>query len=171
MTTAATVHGCPVDESFDPLSPEFLADPYAAMAKLSGAEKPIFFAPSIGYYVITSYAAIEAVFRDTGTYSAAVPQAPLVYGNVGLFGSCEVDSDRPEGATCKNIWNIHVQLEMAVESVVDFRVPGEYVGFAALDVEVTQENGAESKEPVQNQVPRIGVRIRKLRIERQARLE
>jgi cytochrome P450 len=74
----ATVHGCPVDESFDPLSPEFLADPYAAMAKLPGAEKPIFFAPSIGYYVVTSYAAIEAVFRDTGTYSAAVAQAPLV---------------------------------------------------------------------------------------------
>jgi cytochrome P450 len=76
--TTATVHGCPVDESFDPLSPEFLADPYAAMAKLPGAEKPIFFAPSIGYYVVTSYAAIEAVFRDTGTYSAAVAQAPLV---------------------------------------------------------------------------------------------
>ena len=76
--TTATVHGCPVDESFDPLSPEFLTDPYAVMAKLPGAEKPIFFAPSIGYYVITSYAAIEAVFRDTGTYSAAVAQAPLV---------------------------------------------------------------------------------------------
>jgi cytochrome P450 len=76
--TTATVHGCPVDESFDPLSPEFLADPYAVMAKLPGAEKPVFFAPSIGYYVITSYAAIEAVFRDTGSYSAAVAQAPLV---------------------------------------------------------------------------------------------
>ncbi len=76
--TTATVHGCPVDESFDPLSPEFLADPYAAMVKLPGAEKPIFFAPSIGYYVVTSYAAIEAVFRDPATYSAAVAQAPLV---------------------------------------------------------------------------------------------
>jgi len=43
-----------------------------------GAEKPIFFAPSIGYHVVTSYAAIEAVFRDPTTYSAAVAQAPLV---------------------------------------------------------------------------------------------
>ena len=78
MTTAATVPSCPVDESFDPLSPEFLADPYAAMAKLPGAAKqPIFFAPSIGYYVVTSYAAIDAVFRDPATYSAAVAQAPL----------------------------------------------------------------------------------------------
>jgi hypothetical protein len=33
MTTAA-VPGCPVDESFDPLSPEFLADPYSVVATL-----------------------------------------------------------------------------------------------------------------------------------------
>ena len=44
--TADAAPGCPVDESFDPLSPEFLADPFAVMAQ---AEAPIFFAPSIGY--------------------------------------------------------------------------------------------------------------------------
>jgi cytochrome P450 len=70
--------GCPVDDSFDPLSPEFLADPYTIMASLPGQGAPIFFAPSIGYYVITSYADIEAVFRDPVAYSAAVAQAPLV---------------------------------------------------------------------------------------------
>jgi cytochrome P450 len=75
MTTAAPAPGCPVDESFDPLSPEFLADPFAVMAK---AEAPVFFAPSIGYYVVTRYAEIEEVFRDPATYSAAVAQAPLV---------------------------------------------------------------------------------------------
>ncbi len=77
-TTPATVPGCPVDESFDPLSPEFLADPYAAMSALPLASTPVFFAPSIGYYVITRYADIEAVFRDPAAYSAAVAQAPLV---------------------------------------------------------------------------------------------
>jgi cytochrome P450 len=76
-TTPATVPGCPVDESFDPLSPEFLADPYAAMSALPLASTPVF-APSIGYYVITRYADIEAVFRDPAAYSAAVAQAPLV---------------------------------------------------------------------------------------------
>jgi cytochrome P450 len=70
--------GCPVDDSFDPLSPEFLADPYTIMASLPGQGASIFFAPSIGYYVITSYADIEAVFRDPVAYSAAVAQAPLV---------------------------------------------------------------------------------------------
>jgi len=78
MTTATTGPGCPVDESFDPLSSEFLADPYAVMAKLPAHGAPVFFAPSIGYYVITSYDAIDAVFRDPATYSAAVAQAPLV---------------------------------------------------------------------------------------------
>jgi len=69
--------GCPVDESFDPLSPEFLADPYAVMALLPARGAPVFFAPSIGYYVVTSYDAVDAVFRDPATYSAAVAQAPL----------------------------------------------------------------------------------------------
>jgi hypothetical protein len=72
--TTTTVPGCPIDESFDPLSPEFLADPYA---QLPGPGKPIFFAPSIGYYVLTRYADIDAVFRDPATFSAAVAQAPL----------------------------------------------------------------------------------------------
>ena len=80
MTTTGTAHGCPVNESFDPLSPDFLANPYAAMAALPrGEEQPIFFAPSIGYYVLTRYADIEQVFRDPATYyPAAAAQAPLV---------------------------------------------------------------------------------------------
>src|SRR4029077_16515446 len=74
MTTAATP-GCPVDESFDPLAPEFLADPFAVMAQ---AQAPVFFAPSIGYYVVTRYQDIEEVFKDPATYSAAAAPAPLV---------------------------------------------------------------------------------------------
>jgi cytochrome P450 len=75
MTTTVPPLGCPVDESFDPLSPEFLADPFSVMAK---AEAPIFFAPSIGYYVVTRYQDVDEVFKNPTTYSAAVAQAPLV---------------------------------------------------------------------------------------------
>jgi cytochrome P450 len=79
MTTHVPVISCPVDESFDPLAPEFLADPYTVMAALPPAsEQPVFFAPSIGYYVLRRHADIEEVFRDHGSYSAAVTQAPLV---------------------------------------------------------------------------------------------
>jgi cytochrome P450 len=77
MTTGAVGQGCPVHQSFDPLSPEYLADPYAVMAGLPLQETPVFFAPSIGYYVVTRYADVEQVFRDPQTYSAAVAQAPL----------------------------------------------------------------------------------------------
>jgi len=78
MTQAPAGHGCPVDESFDPLAPDFLADPYATLTALPREEQPIFFAPSIGYYVLTRYADIEQVFADPASYSAAVAQAPLV---------------------------------------------------------------------------------------------
>ena len=78
MTPAGAAHGCPVDESFDPLAAEFLADPYTIMASLPGGKAPVFYAPSIGYYVVTSYDAVAQVFGDPATYSAAVAQAPLV---------------------------------------------------------------------------------------------
>src|SRR5271168_5047030 len=75
MTTlTALAPGCPVDASFDPLSAGFLADPFAVLAT---GKPAVFFAPSIGYYVLTRYADIEEVFRDNETYSAAAAQAPL----------------------------------------------------------------------------------------------
>jgi cytochrome P450 len=67
-----------VRDTFDPLAPEYLADPYAVLAALPLAAEPVFYAPSIGYYVVTRYADIEQVFRDPRTYSAAAAQAPLV---------------------------------------------------------------------------------------------
>jgi cytochrome P450 len=70
--------GCPVQDGFDPLSAEFLADPFAVLAALPVEEAPVFYAPSIDYYVVTRYADIEAVFLDPDTYSAAAAQLPLV---------------------------------------------------------------------------------------------
>ena len=77
MATVAVAPGCPVDAGFDPLSADFLADPYAVLARVRADDRPIFYAPSIGYYVLTRYADIEQVFRDPGSYSAAIAQAPL----------------------------------------------------------------------------------------------
>lgn len=70
---------CPVDEHFDPLDPGYLADPYSVMAALLAGPAggaPVFFAPSIGYYVVTKYADVARVFGDNVTYSAAVTLAP-----------------------------------------------------------------------------------------------
>jgi cytochrome P450 len=75
--TEAPVADCPVQAGFDPLSPEYLADPQAVLAGLPQDEGAVFYAPAIGYYVVTRYADIEQVFRDPQAYSAAVAQAPL----------------------------------------------------------------------------------------------
>ncbi len=77
MASAAVAQGCPVHEGFDPLSAEYLADPFAVLAALPLDETPVFYAPSIDHYVVTRYADVEQVFRDPRTYSAAVAQAPL----------------------------------------------------------------------------------------------
>src|SRR3954452_23497153 len=69
---------CPVHADFDPLSEDFLADPYAVMEHLPLAETPVFYAPSVDGYVVTRHADIEAVFLDPATYSAAAAQMPLV---------------------------------------------------------------------------------------------
>jgi hypothetical protein len=45
------VRGCPVNAGFDPLSPEYPADPYTALAAWPTGAAPVFFAPAIGYYV------------------------------------------------------------------------------------------------------------------------
>ena len=68
---------CPIHADFDPLSPAFLADPFAVLNSLPG-EARVFYAPSIDYYVVTRYADIEEVFLDHETYSAAPAQRPLV---------------------------------------------------------------------------------------------
>jgi cytochrome P450 len=77
MTTDAAALGCPVHESFDPLSPEYQADPYAVLASLRLEAGPVFYAPSIGYYVVTRYADVMQVYGDPQTYSASVAQQPL----------------------------------------------------------------------------------------------
>lgn len=66
-----------VEPAFDPLSPEFLADPFAVMRSLPLAERPVFYAPAIDYYVVTRYRDIEAIFADPKSYSAAAAQLPL----------------------------------------------------------------------------------------------
>jgi cytochrome P450 len=76
MTTSTPA--CPVDDGFDPLAPGYLEDPFAVLARIAADERPVFFAPSIGYYVLTRWADIEEVFRDPETYSAAASQLPLV---------------------------------------------------------------------------------------------
>ena len=77
MTPDSVVPGCPVRADFDPLSAEYLADPFAVLATLPFEQSSVFYAPSIGYYVVARYVDIERVFRDPATFSAAATQKPV----------------------------------------------------------------------------------------------
>ena len=66
---------CPVHDEFDPLGDAFLRDPLAVDRP---EQPPVFYAPSLDYYVVTRYADIERVFLDPETFSAANAQLPLV---------------------------------------------------------------------------------------------
>lgn len=66
--------GCPVSPragAFDPFGDEYQADP-AAYVAWARAEEPIFFSPQLGYWVVTRYDDVQAVFRDNITFSPSV---------------------------------------------------------------------------------------------------
>lgn len=70
----------PVDEEFDPLGPDFIADPAGVLANLPRNHR-VFYAPSIDHFVLTRFADIESVCLDPLVFSssdAQVPTDPLI---------------------------------------------------------------------------------------------
>jgi cytochrome P450/ferredoxin-NADP reductase len=66
--------GCPVTEraaAFDPFEDEYQQDPpeYLRWAR---EQEPIFFSPKLGYWVVTRYDDIKAIFRDNITFSPSI---------------------------------------------------------------------------------------------------
>lgn len=68
--------GCPVSHvssSFDPLD---LTEPFALL-KQARAEEPIFYNEGIGYWVVTRFEDVKAIFRDHETFTAANTITPI----------------------------------------------------------------------------------------------
>lgn len=68
--------GCPVRADFDPFKEPYLSDPYTWLAG-SRAEGPIFYSPEIDYYVVTRYADVRAILRDSSTFSPTPTTEPM----------------------------------------------------------------------------------------------
>ena len=66
----------PVDERFDPLDPDYLADPYPYYARFR-EEAPVFYAPKIDFWVVSRYGDIQEIVKDPETFSNARVQEPL----------------------------------------------------------------------------------------------
>ncbi|MCR3718098.1 MULTISPECIES: cytochrome P450/oxidoreductase [Prauserella salsuginis group] len=68
------VSGCPVSvgaAAFDPFGDAYQADPPEAV-RWSRDEEPVFYSPSLGYWVVTRYDDVKAVFRDNITFSPSI---------------------------------------------------------------------------------------------------
>ncbi len=75
----AAATGCPASAlaaGFEPFSQSYLADPYPFFAR-ARREEPVFYSPETGYWVVARHADIVAVFRDPGTFSAALARHPV----------------------------------------------------------------------------------------------
>ena len=66
--------GCPVSAraaQFDPFEDAYQQDP-PEYVRWSREEEPVFYSPKLGYWVITRYDDIKAVFRDNITFSPSI---------------------------------------------------------------------------------------------------
>ena len=66
--------GCPVSAraaAFDPFGGAYQLDP-AASLRWSRDEEPVFYSPEIGYWVVTRYDDVKAVFRDNILFSPSI---------------------------------------------------------------------------------------------------
>jgi cytochrome P450 len=70
--------GCPIEAGFDPLAPEYLAEPMAVLEALPAESRRLFYAPSLDHVVVLDHALIDEIFRHPELYSAANTQLPLV---------------------------------------------------------------------------------------------
>jgi len=67
-------NGCPVSDgaaAFDPFEPAYMQAP-AEYLRWAREQEPVFFSPQLGYWVVTRYEDVKAVFRDNILFSPSV---------------------------------------------------------------------------------------------------
>ncbi|MFN0028523.1 MAG: hypothetical protein ACKV2O_15285 [Acidimicrobiales bacterium] len=64
-------------ERSDPFAPASLADPYAEFARFVRS-RPVCFAPTLGYWVVSRFEDARRVLREHETFSASNTVLPLV---------------------------------------------------------------------------------------------
>ncbi len=105
---AIAPNGCPVSRraaAFNPFEPAYMQAPgdYLRWAR---EEEPVFWSPELGYWVVTRYADVKAVFRDNILFSPAIalekitPATPEVMGILQGYGFAMnrtmVNEDEPD---------------------------------------------------------------------------
>ena len=73
-TALRAPNGCPVSHdaaAFDPFTDGYQQDP-PDYVRWSRDQEPVFYSPKLGYWVVTRYDDIKAIFRDNITFSPAI---------------------------------------------------------------------------------------------------
>ena len=102
-----TPTGCPVSPdaaAFDAFEGAYQLDPAEAL-RWSRAQEPVFYSPKLGYWVVSRYEHVKAVFRDTVTFSPSIalekvtpssPEAEAVLARYGYaMNRTLVNEDEP----------------------------------------------------------------------------
>jgi cytochrome P450 len=78
-TATLTAPRCPVShlaESFDPFTDPYLQDPYAFWA-VARREEPVFYSPTLDYWIVSRFDDARQILLDSDTFSAAISITPL----------------------------------------------------------------------------------------------
>ena len=87
-------NGCPVSAgaaAFDAFEGPYQVDPAEAL-RWSRAQEPVFYSPKLGYWVVSRYEHVKAVFRDNVTFSPSIalekmtPASPEAEGVLARYG-------------------------------------------------------------------------------------
>lgn len=100
--------GCPVSSraaAFNPFSAEYQQDP-AGLLRWAREEEPVFYSPELGYWVVTRYDDVKAVFRDNLLFSPSIalekitpapPEAAAILQGYGYaMNRTMVNEDEPD---------------------------------------------------------------------------
>lgn len=74
--TIASHASCPVNDHFDPLSADYLADPLPPLSGLR-SEGPVCYLPELDMWAVTRHADVEEVFMDHDRFSGSNTQVPM----------------------------------------------------------------------------------------------
>jgi len=80
---ATSPTGCPMSaraSEFDPFQGAYQIDPVEAL-RWSREQEPVFYAPKLGYWVVSRYQDVKAVFKDNQTFSPSIALEKITPGN------------------------------------------------------------------------------------------
>ena len=75
----AQAAACPFSgaaKNFDPLSPEFIRDPWPVLSQIQD-EQPVFYDPDLGFWIVTKYEDVRKCFLDKNSFTPEIAIDPL----------------------------------------------------------------------------------------------